>query len=62
MLFSIIHAILRLKEEVVSLKGSTARLEDDKKELSLLVESLRDTTDKCGKLNAKLEDDIREKV
>ena len=52
----------RLKEEILSHKSVISRCEDDKRELSNLVETLRDTNEKGGKLNLKLEEELLDKV
>ena len=54
--------MFRLKEEILSQKSMISRSEDDKRELSNLLEALRDTNEKCGKLNSKLEEEIIDKV
>ena len=39
-----------------------SRYEDDKRELNNLIETLRDTNEKGGKLNLKLEEELLDKV
>ena len=52
----------RLKEEILSQKSVISKCEDDKRELSTLVDTLRDTNEKCNKLNTKLEEELQNKV
>ena len=61
-MLSTAYKISRLKEEILSQKSMISRSEDDKRELSNLLEALRGTNEKCGKLNSKLEEEILDKV
>ena len=39
-----------------------SRYEEEKRELHHMIETLRDTADKCGKLNVRLEEELEAKV
>ena len=51
-----------LKETILGHKSTVSRYEEEKKELISLIETLRDTSSKCSKLNNKLEEELAVKV